>query len=191
MSAILYPVAASAEEAVARPIGRAARAREAARLAARPVRFVTEDVGPAFGERDAALDAYAGRVDDPRPGRAAIAEEDRYCVLVERLLGAHAPAPAEPVFVEGRRWPKPPVARPATMFRLSVSFWKVQSAEASEAEEQARQLRRRGEAARLDASQLRALASQPLRPVKPQQPLDVGLFETPLPEAPDTLIPDE
>ena len=43
----------------------------------------------------------------------------------------------------------------------------------------------------LDAAQLRALARQPLRPVKPQQPLDAGLFEMPAPEAPHILIPDE
>ena len=74
-----------------------------------------------------------------------------------------------------------------------VSYWRAGEAEA-EAEalaEQARAMRRRTEAAALDANQLRALARQPLRPVKPQQPLDAGLFEMPAPEAPHILIPDE
>ena len=38
---------------------------------------------------------------------------------------------------------------------------------------------------------LHALSRQPLQPVKPQQPLDVGLFEYRLPEAPEIVIPDE
>ena len=40
-----------------------------------------------------------------------------------------------------------------------------------------------------DAKQ--AIAHQPLRPVKPQQPLDIGLFEVRLPESPDIVVPDE
>jgi len=31
--------------------------------------FVTEAVGPAFASREEALDAYAGRLDDERPGK--------------------------------------------------------------------------------------------------------------------------
>jgi hypothetical protein len=38
---------------------------------------------------------------------------------------------------------------------------------------------------------LRAIARQPLKPVKPQQPLDIGLFETRPPEAPHIVMPDE
>ncbi|HZZ87819.1 MAG TPA: hypothetical protein VFE13_05735, partial [Caulobacteraceae bacterium] len=79
------------------------------------------------------------------------------------------------------------------VFRLVISYWRLADAEAEAeaAAEQARALRRRSEAAALDAVQLRALAHQPLRPVKPQQPLDAGLFEMPAPEAPHILIPDE
>src|SRR5580658_4151828 len=96
MTAILYPVAASAEAALARPMGRAAREREAAALAGAHVAFVSETVGPAFRTREAALDAYAGRLDDERPGHsAAVAPEDRYCALAERFEGA-ASAPVEP-----------------------------------------------------------------------------------------------
>jgi hypothetical protein len=43
----------------------------------------------------------------------------------------------------------------------------------------------------LSAAELRALANQPLRPVRPQQPLDAGWFERPAPEAPHILIPDD
>ncbi|MEJ0065653.1 MAG: hypothetical protein WDM85_09550 [Caulobacteraceae bacterium] len=194
MNAILYPVAANAEAALARPKGRAAREREARSLAGAPVRFVTEPTGPGFASREAALDAYAGRLDDPRPGRGvAVAPEDRYCSLAERIEGAAPPEPVEPAFRAGRRWPKTAAARTKTVFRLMVSYWRAGEAE-TEAEmlaEQARAMRRRGEAAALDAAQLRALARQPLRPVKPQQPLDAGLFEMPAPEAPHILIPDE
>ena len=187
MSAILYPVAASAEEALARPRGRVARRSDAAALAGAAVSFATEDVGPPFATREAALDAYPGRLDDERPGRVALAPEDRYCQLVERA--AAPPAPIEPSFAGGRRWPKPSRRRPDTVFRVQVSYWRI--GERPGEAPQARQVRRSSEAARLDAAQLRALARQPLRPVKPQQPLDVGLFEAPAPEAPHILIPDE
>ncbi|HUZ14444.1 MAG TPA: hypothetical protein VMU93_16565 [Caulobacteraceae bacterium] len=190
MNAILYPVAPSAEAALGRPLGRAARQREAAALAGEAVHFVSEDVGPAYASRDAALDAWAGRVDDERPGKAAQpALEDRFCALREVTTGAAAPPPREPAFADGRRWP-PPAARPAaTAFRLSVSYWRVGGGDASI--DQARAARRRPEAAGLEAGELRAMARQPLRPVKPQQPLDVGLFESPAPEAPHILIPDD
>ena len=191
---ILYPVAASAEAALARPQGRAAREREASAMAGAPVSFVTEATGPAFATREAALDAFAGRLDDARPGHGVqVQPEDRYCAIAERIEGAAPPAPVEPTFARGRRWPKPP-ARPArTVFRLIVSYWRIgeAAAETTPTEDQARAMRRRAEAARLNAAELRALAQQPLRPVKPQQPLDVGLFEAPAPEAPHILIPDD
>jgi hypothetical protein len=190
VSAILYPVAASAEEALSRPKGRAARERQAAAVGGGAVRFVTEEAGPVFATREALLDAFAGRLDDPRPGRAAIAPEDHYLALVERAQGA-APAPVEPVFRGGRRWPAPPARRTATVFRLTISYWRILGATEAAPDEQARDLRRRGDAAALDGGRLRALAQQPLRPVKPQQPLDVGLFEAPAPESPHILIPDE
>jgi len=193
MSAILYPVAANAEAALARPKGRAAREREARRIAGMAVRFVTEPTGPGFASREAALDAYAGRVDDERPGSSfQAAAEDRYCAVAERIESAPAPNPVEPAFLAGRRWPAPPPRPPVTVFRMMVSYWRAGDAVAGETiAEQARRLRRKTEAAALDAAQLRALASQPLRPMKPQQPLDVGLFEMPAPEAPHILIPDE
>jgi hypothetical protein len=192
MSAILYPVAANAEAALARPKGRAARQREAQALAGAPVRFVTEPTGPGFASREAALDAYAGRLDDARPGHGvAITPEDRYCALAARIEQAAMPAPVEPAFKRGRRWPKAAAAHGPTVFRLMISYWKLGEAEADSPEDQARAMRRRAEAAALDAGQLRALAQQPLRPFKPQQPLDAGLFEMPAPEAPHILIPDE
>ncbi len=196
MSAILYPVAANAEAALARPKGRAARQREAQALAGAPVRFVTEPTGPGFASREAALDAYAGRLDDARPAHGVtVAPEDRYCALAPRIepaatLGAGL-APVEPSFKRGRRWPKAAAAHGPTVFRLMISYWKLGEAEADSPEDQARAMRRRAEAAALDAGQLRALAQQPLRPFKPQQPLDAGLFEMPAPEAPHILIPDE
>jgi hypothetical protein len=204
MNAILYPVAASAEAALASPRGRAAREREAVMLAGEAVRFVTEPTGPGFATREAALDAYAGRLDDTRAGRRhEPLPEDRWCALAERLEGAASPPkPVEPTFRKGHRWPDPLARRPATVFRLMVSYWKlgaaplaeapgVEEAEPGDAPGQARALRRRAGASGLTAAELRAIAQQPLRPVRPQQPLDVGLFEMPAPEAPHILIPDE
>ncbi|HTX49156.1 MAG TPA: hypothetical protein VME40_07180 [Caulobacteraceae bacterium] len=189
MSAILYPVAASAEAAVSEPVGRAAREREARAAAGGPVEFVSEEVGPAYASREAALDANVGRLDDERPGRLnLVAPEDRFCLLRERA--ETAPTPVEPAFAKGRRWPKPS-RTPKTSFRLAVSYWRIADAPAAPPPGQARALRRAREAAQLDAAQLRALARQPLRPVRPQQPLDHGLFEAPAPEAPHILIPDE
>jgi hypothetical protein len=195
MNAILYPVASNAEEAFARPKGRAAREREARDVGGGPVSFVTEPTGPGFASRDAALDAYAGRLDDPRPGRGVtLAPEDHYCSLAERIEGRAPPGPVEPAFAKGRRWPKAATVRGSTVVRLMISYWRLTDAQTELAElaaEQARAMRRRAEAAGLDAAHLRALARQPLRPVKPQQPLDAGLFEMPAPEAPHILIPDE
>ena len=57
--------------------------------------------------------------------------------------------------------------------------------------DQARKARRAAGAETLDAGALRALARQPLRPVRPQQPLDVGLFEFRPPDAPHIIMPDE
>jgi hypothetical protein len=87
---VLYPVAASAEEALAKPRARAAREREARLAAGGDVAFATELAGPAFATREAALDAYAGRLDDERPGRRA------------------APLPR----IAGARWWRWPPARP-------------------------------------------------------------------------------
>jgi hypothetical protein len=193
MTAILYPVATSAELALAGPLGRAARERDAVRLAGEEVAFVTEPLGPAFATREAALDAYAGRVDDDRPGRARDpAAEDRYCRLAEVMLdGARAPAPSKPAYADGRRWPRPPQWAPQTVWRLHVSYWRVRTADHAAEPPQARHARRRGVAGGLDADTLRAMARQPLRPVEPQRPLDIGLFEARLPEAPHIIVPDE
>jgi len=143
-----------------------------------------------FASREAALDAFPGRLDDERGGAAGLlAPEDRYCVLRERAQAP--PAPLEPAMRDGRRWGKGPARKLKTSFRLTVSYWKIGPEAPQAPTPQARDLRRKSGAAKLDAGQLRALAEQPLRPVRPQQPLDVGLFEAPAPEAPHILIPDE
>lgn len=202
MTAILYPVAETAEAALHSPRGYAARDREAQMLADAEVGFVTEVVGPAFATRAAALDAYGGRVEDERPGANAVAAEARWGQLVPVSSVSGAPAAAvgqlQPVYSQGRRWPEPGRAAPV-FWRLSISYWRIggrQEAmafpEAPEAERDAARRIRRGQAGRsLAAPALNALARQPLRAVRPQQPLDIGLFERRPPEAPDTLIPDE
>lgn len=192
MSAILYPVAANAEQALSRPLGRAARERAAGAVAKAAVVFATEPVGPAFSTREAALAAYAGRVDDERTG-AGPGPEDRYCRLAEQVIDAsgRAPGPVEPTFEGGRRWPAPPAQAPRTAWRLQVSYWRIATAERPIDAPQARKARRSAEAERLDPATLRAMSRQPLRPVEPQRPLDIGLFETRLPEAPHIIVPDE
>jgi hypothetical protein len=192
MSAVRYPIAANAEAALSAPIGRAARLSEAILTAGGEANFVTEAVGPAFPTRQAALDAYAGRVDDDTAGRnVSIAPEDRFCDLRE-LSAARLPRPGgvkamKPVYRGGRRWPAPQPAQ-ETIWRLSISYWRTGlPVPAAEAEPAAAAPERPA----VDAQALRARLAQPLRPVKAQQPLDIGLFEVRPPEAPHILMPDE
>jgi hypothetical protein len=62
---ILYPVAASADEALHAPRGVAAREREAADVAGGAVIFVAEGVGPAFATREALAEAFKTAVAQP------------------------------------------------------------------------------------------------------------------------------
>jgi hypothetical protein len=192
MSAVLFPIAATAEAALVRPLGRAARAVEASGLAGGVVAFASELTGPAFPTREAALDAYAGRLDDERPGRAVLVQpEDRYCDLHELAVDpASAGERQRPVFEGGRRWPKPRAA-PATAWRLSVSYWRTAAAEAILTPPAGEPEKRRGQAQPADVEALRQRAARPLQPVKPQQPLDIGLFEVRPPDAPHIVMPDE
>jgi len=188
MTAILYPVATNAELALSRPLGRAARESEARRRAGEAVVFASDAMGPAFATQEAALDAYRGRVEDERTG-ASPEPQDRYCQLIEQVAdGTRAPRPVEPAMADGHRWPEP-VKPPRTVWRLSVSYWRIGTAERPLEAPQARQARKSKQA--LDGDALRAIAQTPLRPTKPQQALDIGLFETRLPEAPHIIVPDE
>ena len=190
MTAILYPLASTPDEALAAPKGRAAREREAEALAGEGVVFVSGFAGPAYATEAAALDAFAGRVEDERPGRRFQPDlSDRFCRLVE-IAETRAPAPVRPAMAEGRRWPEPP-APPRTVWRLSVSYWRPLSALPDAADQQQARKARKSRAATAEPDALRALTRQPLRPVRPQQPLDIGLFETRLPEAPHIVVPDE
>ena len=177
MSAVLYPVAANAEAALAAPQGRAAREREAQGLAGEPVAFVREFTGPAFKSEDAALDAYRGKIDDHRPGRLTmVAPQDRFCEL-------------KPIAERGMI----PFTGKRVAWRLSVAYWRQASGDALRpAMEQARKARRaRAAAEALDTRDLIALTDQPLQPLRPQKALDIGLFEVRLPENPDIIVPDE
>ncbi|WP_091736614.1 hypothetical protein [Phenylobacterium immobile] len=188
MSAILFPIAANAEQALSQPLGRAARERDAARSVGGDVVFTTEAVGPAFLDEAAALAAYVGRIADPGR-RISPAGEDLYLRLAEQIDGRPR-RPVEPIFAEGRRWPAPEEA-PRTVWRLRISYWRIGSAERPLDAPQARKARRARDGAAIAADTLKAIASQPLRPVKPQQGLDIGLFEVRLPEAPHIIVPDE
>jgi hypothetical protein len=195
MSAVRYPIAASAEAALNGPMGRAAREREAGAIAGADVAFATETVGPAFATREAALEAYGGRVDDERPGGASpVQPEDRYCELRELAAAtpsrSKAPKPLRPVYRGGRRWPTPQPP-PQTVWRLSISFWRIQPDAPAPVLGPPALAAERLRGGVLDVQALRARASEPLRPLKPQQPLDIGLFEVRPPEAPHILMPDE
>ena len=176
MSAILYPVAVNAEQALARPVGRVAREREARAAAGEAVVFATDPTGPAFATREAAEDAY----------RAPLGEG--FARVTEQILPGQRLKAVEPTFSDGKRWPAPPPA-PRTAWRLMVSYWRIATAERPIETPQARKARRARQS--LDPETLRAMARQPLRPTEPQQPLDIGLFEVRLPEAPHIVIPDE
>jgi len=96
---------------------------------------------------------------------------------------------AQPPRRDGCRWPEPKAA-PKTAWRLKVSYWRPASSVPLAAGPQARQARKTAREP-LDYQALNALARQPMRAVKPQQPLDIGLFETRPPEAPHIIMPDE
>lgn len=191
MTAILYPVAANAEQALSAPLARASREREAQALAGEPVSFVSEAAGPRFATREAALDAYAGWLEDERQGRtASLPPEDRFLRLTETAAKPRPPPAVAPTYQDGRRWPAASTP-PPTVWRLVVSYWRIGAAVASRPETpQARLARRRGRQT-LDSEAVHALVQQPLQAVKPQQPLDIGLFETRLPESPHIIVPDE
>ncbi len=181
MTAVLYPIARNAEAALSRPMGRAARAGEAQTLVHAAVRFAQEMVGPAFDTREAALAAFAGRVEEE--GTSGLSPEDRYCLLREVVDAAPPPPgkgalPLRPTYRDGRRWPTPR-ARPKTVWRLSISYWRI--APEATAEPPLAQ----------PSAALRERLDQPMRPIKPQQPLDIGLFEFRPPEAPHIVMPDE
>ena len=194
MTAILYPVAETAEAALHAARGYAARAREAEALAGSGVAFVTETIGPAFQSREAALDAYVAR----RPVLAAEASTDAGAdgwltlVPVATETGGRVDRrePVRPAFKDGRRWPEP-TRSAVVLWRLSVAFWRIGGQDIAAPLEAARRMRRDAASRDLGGPVLNALARQPLRALRPQQPLDIGLFETRPPEAPDTLIPDE
>ena len=176
MSAILYPIAADASGALSGPRGRAARERDAERLTNEPVTFAREFVGPMFKSEDEARAAWAGRIDGPG---ASLQPQDRFCDLRPTVQRSRIPfAPAQ------------------TAWRLSVAYWRTGApppAVVSPAgtAEQARKARRNRKGEAPDGRTLGVLAEQPLRPVKPQQPLDIGLFEVSMPEDPSRLMPDE
>jgi hypothetical protein len=183
---ILYPIAPDGPGALAAPLGRAARARDAAVLVGDEVVFVTETIGPAFATRDAAMAAYAGRLDSEK---VRVEPQDRYCELVE-LADGPPPRPVEPALKDGRRWPAP-VKQARTVWRLRVSYWRPGAPPVLDpGPDQARDLRRKAQGP-VAPDRLNALSRQPLRPVRPQQPLDIGLFERRLPESPDVIVPDE
>jgi hypothetical protein len=177
MTAIVYPVAPNAEQALASPLGRAEREREAKAVARAAVAFASDATGPAFPTREAAEAAYAGPLAE---GWARVTEQI--------LPGQKAAVAVTPTCEDGRRWPAAPPP-PRTAWRLVVSYWRFATPERPLDPPQARAARRARTP--LAAETLKDIARQPLKAIAPQQPLDIGLFETRLPEAPHIVVPDE
>ena len=202
MTAILYPVAETAEAALHAPLGYAARERDAEMLATTAVHFAVQAVGPAFATRDAALAAYGGDgpTAAPSAGRRVARLDEAHGLRLTpvlaaasrgRQVGRSLRTPLQPTYSDGRRWPTPAEGA-AVLWRLSISYWRMGAMSAdAPTMDRARRDQRTADARDHGSPVLNALARQPLRPVKPQQPLDIGLFEVRPPEAPDTLIPDE
>jgi hypothetical protein len=191
MSLVRYPIAASAEAALTSPLGHAERESEAARLAGKAVAFISQDMGPEFDNREAALEAWREQLAD-------LSAEDLWRKVRETVapVFGRMPGPKQltPSFEAGKRWPAPP-PKPKTVWRLNVTFWQPifdqVEVPAEQTGPQARKLRRDPEAEQLDGASLRALAQQPLRPQRLQKGLDIGLFEVRAPEDPTRLIADE
>ena len=185
MSAIAYPVAETATAALHAPKGFAEREREAGALVGGTVRFVSEAVGPAFASEDDVWAAYAGAPHAQGGWKS-----------VRPVFTAKPRAPVKPVNRDGHRWPAPHPVKPdapSVLWRLSVSYWRMSTVDEAEALSlgAARRVRRDPGAQGLDPRALMALAQQPLRAADPQRPLDIGLFERRLPEAPHIIVPDE
>ena len=184
MTALFYPVAPDGESALRAPLGHALRAREAEGVAGEAVIFSSERVGPACPTRADAAELLASLLAGAdRPADSAAVR------LVEVFDGARPPPPARPLAEGVRRWPEPPPP-PKTVWRIQVDFWRPASQTPEILSSQARRVRR-SPPADLSPDHLNAFARQPLRPVRPQQPLDIGLFEVRAPENPDRLLPDE
>jgi len=184
MPALLYPVAIDGHAALRTPLGYALRAREAESLAREPVSFCSERVGAACSTREAAQELLAqlsaGAATPPDPATVR---------LVEVFDGASPPRPARSLAEGDRRWPAPPPA-PRTVWRIQVDFWRPASQAPAILSVQARDVRKRVQG-EISGDHLSAFARQPLRPVRPQQPLDIGLFEVRAPEDPNLVLPDE
>ena len=187
MSAIAYPIAETADAALHAPKGFAEREREAGVLAGGAVRFVAEAVGPAFAREEDVLAAFAG---------APHAVGEWKTVRPIAAASAKPRAPLVPANKDGARWPAPkPVkaGQSSVLWRLSVNYWRIVGAKDAETLSlgPARRVRRDPSSGELDPRTVLALAHQPLRAADPQRPLDIGLFERRLPEAPHIIVSDE
>ena len=107
MSLVRYPIAASVEAALSSPLGHAERESEAVRLAGKAVAFVSQDMGPEFDSRDAALEAWREHLTDLPP-------EDLWRKLRETVapVSGRMPGPKQltPTGEAGKRGPAPPRA---------------------------------------------------------------------------------
>ncbi len=183
MALIRYPIAADVQAALAEGAPTAARESEAEALAGVHVVFASEYAGPVYADRDSALSAWVGRLEDDRDGHAFNPPpEERFCKLICRtanLGDKHTGVlTTEPVW------------------QVSVSYWKIMAAPRAaigkgKGKGQARKMRKSAKAAALDVEEVRQLAIEPLKPYLAQKSLDFGLFDTAPPVNPNPFITDE
>lgn len=184
-----YPVALDGHAALAQlrkgEGARAVREKEAEGSAGGRVAFVTESIGPLFATQEEARKAYADVLDD-----------SRVCLLTCRIKAPAAGkrTAAQPVFEEGVRWPKMP-APPASLWQLSVSYWKplpaLRTARGDAPAGQARSLRKTVRGQDLTPEEILALTETPMSAARPQKALDFGLFDFVPPDNPGIVIADE
>jgi len=195
-----YPIARDAHDALRRlrrgdPV-RAGRQKAAQNMSGVRVAFVTQMLGPVYENRDDALNAYAGLVEDDRQEHMfSPLPEDRVCRLISRMPDTGArQKPVAPSFTDGRRWPESSRA-PVACWQLSIAYWKIIEDEARTPgippREQARHLRRKPEAKDLTPEEVLAMVNNPLTAARPQKALDFGLFDFIPPDQPGIVIADE
>lgn len=182
MTLILYPIAADVREALSGGVQRAVRESEAEALAGKHVVFASEWVGETYEDRDSALAAWTGHVEDDREGHSYNpAPEDRFCKLICRMasLGQKDRASRQ---------------KKGVVWQLSVSYWKIMAAPrpaATPTKVQARKLRKSAKGSKLTNEDVQGLAEAPLQPYRLQKGLDFGLFDYIPPDNPNIVIADE
>ena len=200
---VKYPVARSGAEVLNTGLSAltasAYRRSDALKLCESDVHFTSELVGPEFSSQADGLDYYKGLVEDDRPGQRFSPDVEKRFLELKCLFKRGCGRPKKLKRTAGvETSDAPPFYTPpalATYWRLSVTYWRIMekkrvaSTATLTAYSDKKSRRKRGKS--LSAEELAAIANTPLRSLRPQLGMTIGLFEVPLPENPALLIPDE